>query len=234
MTELRRLLLITLALLMAIPPRLSAGVADPSPYCVRPGDELLIHFRIVGGLQSLNQLALSSPLTVVGRSVYAQNRVTVAPDGILVIPAVRMNVAGLTLEEIEKELTSRLDLEPGTHPVSVALATTSAVFYVWGEVKFPGKQSISRPTSLWEALSMAGGPTPSARLTDVRLIHDDGREDRFNISFKKDNPLTALKIPVNERDTVVVSQRRSANLYGLLLVLSVISTAAIVYAATKN
>ncbi|MEO0114502.1 MAG: SLBB domain-containing protein [candidate division WOR-3 bacterium] len=48
--------------------------------------------------------------------------------------------------------------------------SSGAKAYIWGEVKSPGAYLLSGATSVIELISLAGGPTPKADLSNVYLI----------------------------------------------------------------
>lgn len=88
-----------------------------------------------------------------------------------------VSVAGLTKGEIETRLLQALrEYYPSIRSVEVAVTlATSNIIFISGDVKLPGKYSYTESMSVWEAIREAGGPTPTAALSTVRVIQDRAR-----------------------------------------------------------
>ncbi len=52
--------------------------------------------------------------------------------------------------------------------------------HVWGEVRNPGTYLVPVYADLIAGISSAGGPTPQAKLSDVRIVYEDS-EIRYNL-----------------------------------------------------
>lgn len=82
---------------------------------------------------------------------------------------------------------------------------------LWGFVGGPGKYEVPTSTTLTELLSFAGGPTPSARLVDIRIIHADtsfeNRVEVFNLEDWKEGVDLSQNPLLTPGDTIVVSGR---------------------------
>lgn len=82
---------------------------------------------------------------------------------------------------------------------------------LWGFVGAPGRYEVPTATTLTELLSFAGGPTPSARLVDIRIIHADtsfeNRVEIFNLENWKDGADLSQNPYLTPGDTIVVSGR---------------------------
>lgn len=123
---------------------LLAQPTPPAEYVVGPQDVLSITV--------FNEPALSG-------------RFTVESDGTINYPLIgRVSVAGKTLRAVQEELTTRLASGYLVNPQVTVLVEQyrSQSIFVMGEVRQPGKHIITGNLSLLEALSQAGGPTPSA------------------------------------------------------------------------
>lgn len=111
---------------------------DLSPYQVGPGDILAIEVAENDRTQALS---------------------TVMPDGMLyydVAGGIRAN--GKTLGEISEILAQKLEKDYPSPVVTVNLNTAqSQRFFILGQVKNPGAYPIAKPTTLIEAISLAGG-----------------------------------------------------------------------------
>jgi protein involved in polysaccharide export with SLBB domain len=99
--------------------------------------------------------------------------VTIGPDGAFSYPLIgRVQAAGLPVRQLEGLLAKRF---ADGYLVSPQVGVTvvqhkSQQVYVMGAVKTPGPIALQRQTTLLEALSAAGGPTPEAGF-EVILTH---------------------------------------------------------------
>jgi hypothetical protein len=82
---------------------------------------------------------------------------------------------------------------------------------LWGYVGAPGHYRVPGSTSLVELLSFAGGPTSSARLVDIRIIHADTasekRVETYNLEAYRDNGDLSQNPLLEPGDTIMVSGR---------------------------
>jgi polysaccharide export outer membrane protein len=127
----------------------SAAVEDA--YRVKPGDELNVS---VWGEEDLNQPVL------------------VRPDGGFSFPlAGDLRAAGKTVEEIRIEIAERL---AQFIPDLVATVTVTAIngnrIYVLGQVDTPGSYVMNPRLDVMQALSVAGGTTPFAKVDEIRIL----------------------------------------------------------------
>jgi polysaccharide export outer membrane protein len=99
--------------------------------------------------------------------------VTIGPDGAFSYPLIgRVQAAGLPVRQLESLLAKRF---ADGYLVSPQVGVTvtqhkSQQVYVMGAVTKPGPYALQRQTTLVEALSAAGGPTPEAGF-EVILTH---------------------------------------------------------------
>jgi polysaccharide export outer membrane protein len=99
--------------------------------------------------------------------------VTIETDGAFSYPLIgRVQAAGLSVRQLESLLAKRF---ADGYLVSPHVGVTvtqhkSQQVYVMGAVAKPGPYALQRQTTLLEALSAAGGPTPEARF-EVILTH---------------------------------------------------------------
>ena len=89
---------------------------------------------------------------------------------------------------------------------------------VWGEVRRPGLYSVPEGTTLLDLISLAGGPTSSAKLGDVKLVRSasvtTGLKRVVDVNLddfvkKGDADVQTLLIP---DDTVVIKAKTSTNI----------------------
>lgn len=100
-----------------------------------------------------------------------KTEVVVGPDGRIAVPlAGQIDVNNLTLEEVEQEITKRLETY-----IKEPLVTVQIVKYrtfrvqVLGQVAKPGFYNLDPGSKILDALAIAGGPLPSADLYDVQV-----------------------------------------------------------------
>jgi polysaccharide export outer membrane protein len=98
--------------------------------------------------------------------------VTVRPDGYVTFPMVgNVLVAGKTIPEVNKFLNEEYEqILPGLHCDLFLEKHAGSLVYVVGQVKKAGGYKISRPVTILEALSFAGGHMPGANLSSVFII----------------------------------------------------------------
>jgi hypothetical protein len=82
---------------------------------------------------------------------------------------------------------------------------------LWGYVGSPGHYTIPASTPLVELLSYAGGPSPQARLVDIRVVHADTASERriqsYNLEAYRDEGDLSQNPLLVPGDTVIVSGR---------------------------
>lgn len=85
-----------------------------------------------------------------------------------------VTVRGLNKVEIEGKLLQSLrEYYPSVNRVQINITQAlSNVIFVSGEVRFPGKYSFPTDVNVWEAIREAGGPSPTATLSAVRVVQD--------------------------------------------------------------
>ena len=108
----------------------------------------------------------------------------------------------MNLRELER------DLEQGRLSRNVILEEGDTVFvprfdpnriYVSGQVQNPGAFSVPEGTTVLQALTLAGGPTPDAALGRVKILRVvDGNQKRLDAE---------LDDIVQPRDTILVPER---------------------------
>jgi len=101
---------------------------------------------------------------------------TVRDDGTVVVPLVgEVKAAGLTVPELEDLLAKRLrSFNRDITEVSVTVSKYQSLqIYVMGAVAKPGVHSFKETPTAWDAIRTAGGPTATANLRRVRVLHND-------------------------------------------------------------
>ena len=126
------------------------------PYRVHPGDTVDVKFKYHPGD---NQQGI------------------VDSSGRLMLPVTGdMEVAGLTIPELEKLIETRSSRFLRDPVVSVTIARSEARAYVGGEVIEEGFVTLNRPTTVLQAVFERGGFKPTADLDEVVLLsHEAGQ-----------------------------------------------------------
>lgn len=101
-----------------------------------------------------------------------ERELLVQPDGMVSFPlADQIEARGRTADELESEIARRLErFIPGPVVTVELIEPRGNVVYVIGEVNAPGAFQISSPTTVVQALSLAGGFTPFAGKGRIRII----------------------------------------------------------------
>ncbi|WP_347275046.1 SLBB domain-containing protein [Candidatus Kuenenia sp.] len=144
----------------------------------------------------------------------------VTSDGAISFPYVGViYVKGMTLSDIEKELTKSLTGYIKYPVVSVSLSASKSMnYFVYGEVKNPGKFTLEDDITVLKALSTAGGITLDGLYGSVKLRRkqkDNQEYKEFNIDLKntkKSN--TNIDTHLEAGDILVVEKSRHFFVYG--------------------
>lgn len=102
-------------------------------------------------------------------------QVRVTPEGSIALPALgSVPTQGLTLAELEREITERYQLVvDGLEVTPILAARAPRYVYVLGEVKIPGRFVMEQPTTVMQAIAMAGGWNTGAHLHHVVVLRRD-------------------------------------------------------------
>src|SRR5215475_8403128 len=145
-----------------------ARAADEG-YRINGGD--LLHISVYGE-QNLNQ------------------DVPVQPDGGIAFPLVgNMNVRGMTLKDVQGKIANNLrqsqyfpNLTDNEVTVSMVKASGNSVSVV-GQVKQPGTFAYDTQLDVMQALSLAGGLTPFASKSKIKILRRDTQGVQTAILF---------------------------------------------------
>jgi polysaccharide export outer membrane protein len=96
----------------------------------------------------------------------------VRPDGKISLPLIgELQAAGLTPDQLGKDITTALTRLINSPEVTVSLlAVNSKKYYIDGEVNKPGEYKLVTPTTILEALSVAGGFREFAKTGKIRVL----------------------------------------------------------------
>jgi polysaccharide export outer membrane protein len=156
--------------------------------------------------------------TVSGRSGFGgqvlQARIT--PEGTVQLPAVgSVPAQGLTIEEFQVELAERYAEEiQGIEVMPVLRQRAPRYVYVLGEVRQPGRFELVAPTTVMQAISMAGSWTVGGKIANVVIFRraDDWRLIATSLDLSDallgKTPCPAAEIWVSDSDLIIVPKSK--------------------------
>lgn len=136
----------------------------------------------------------------------------VTPAGNIALPVLgTVYVQGLTLPELQEELNQRYqEVIEGIEVIPVLVARAPRFVYVLGEVANPGRYELSGPTTVMQAIAMAGSWNVGSDLRQVVVFRrgDDWRllATRLNVgpALHGNQPCPAGEIWLSDSDIVLV------------------------------
>jgi len=183
----------------------------PSGYVLGPDDQIAI--------RALEGLDLGDKPVLIGT------------NGNITLPLIgRVKAAGLTVEQLETELTSRLKTYVQEPQISVTVTEfRSQPVSVFGAVTTPGVVQLRGRKTLYEVLSMAGGPreTAGSTVSIIRLLENGpiplpgagpdptGRYSTAELDMQQilDGRNPAANIEIKPHDVISVSQGNGRTVY---------------------
>lgn len=165
----------------------AAGAEEP--YRLNPGDLILVSVWKEEGLE---------------------RQVLVLPDGTIQFPLVgEVAASGKSVEEVQEAITERIKKY-----IPDALVTVSVInpignkIFVIGDVNRPGEVALSRPLTVLQALSLAGGLNAFASESRILVIRQSPQGERqvmrFDLSEVKAGRALDSNITLQSGDTIVV------------------------------
>ena len=145
-----------------------------------------------------------------------QRLARVTPSGKISLPVLgAVFVQGLTLDELQAELSQRYQEEIfGIEVVPVLVERAPRYVYVLGEVGVPGRIEMTGPTTVMQAISMAGSWNVGANLYQVVVFRrgDDWRlmatMININGALAGKRPCPRGEIWLNDSDVIVVPKSK--------------------------
>jgi len=186
-------------------------VASPDAYTIGRGDVLQITVWDHPELAA----ALGAPAQSAPRAADAPPGFVVDQDGTLQFPyAGRLAVDGLTAEQVQTQLTRRLDKTFRNPQVTVRIASFRAKqVYIEGEVHTPGSQPVNDiPMTLYDAIGRAGGFSAAADQSRIVLVRD-GVERRIDLTEMAEQGRNPSKIVLRNGDLVRVLPRDESGVF---------------------
>ncbi|MBY4769580.1 polysaccharide biosynthesis/export family protein [Burkholderia ambifaria] len=186
-------------------------VSSPDAYTIGRGDVLQITVWDHPELAA----ALGAPAQAAPRAADAPPGFVVDQDGTLQFPyAGRLAVAGLTAEQVQTQLTRRLDKTFRNPQVTVRIASFRAKqVYIEGEVHTPGSQAVNDiPMTLYDAIGRAGGFSAAADQSRIVLVRD-GVERRIDLTEMAEQGRNPSKMVLRNGDLVRVLPRDESGVF---------------------
>lgn len=117
-----------------------------------------------------------------------QRELRVLPDGSISFPlAGTLNIAGKTINIVQKELTEKLTEYIAEPVVNITVNSVEGnSVYVIGQVKNPGRFIMYQPMDVMQILSLAGGLTTFAKSNDIVILRRSGQASKA-IEFAYDD-----------------------------------------------
>lgn len=139
-------------------------------------------------------------------------RAIVTPDGTIQLPALgSVPAQGLTIDELKREIEERYSSIVHGMEVTPVLAQIAPRFvYILGEVPRPGRYDLQAPTTVMQALSMAGGWQIGGNLRQIVIFRrtDDWRLIATRVDLRGalygKRPCPADELWVRDSDVIVV------------------------------
>ena len=139
-------------------------------------------------------------------------RATVTPEGTVQLPVVHsVSVQGLTLAEAQREIESRIAAEIDGVEITPVLVTRAPRYvYLLGEVRNPGRYELVAPTTVMQAIALAGGWNYGGNLWHTIIFRrgDDWRLMATALDLRGSlyghRPCPADEIWINDSDIVLV------------------------------
>ena len=136
--------------------------------------------------------------------------VPVRPDGKISLPLIgELQVSGLTARKVQQMVAERLKEYISYPEVSVIVQEVkSRTFIVLGKVVKPGSYELGKPTTVLEAIAIAGGFLDFAKASKVYIIRPTGNgpSETLHFDYKKvikgHNP--EQNVELKSGDTIIV------------------------------
>lgn len=144
-------------------------------------------------------------------------RVRITPEGTIALPAIgTVPAQGLTLEELKVEIDLRYAATISGIEVTPVLAQRAPRFcYVLGEVRIPGRYVLEGPTTVMQAIALAGSWNVGANLRQVVIFRRGGDwrllATMVNLEgamLYANEPCPAGEIWLNDSDVIILPKSK--------------------------
>lgn len=135
--------------------------------------------------------------------------VSVVPAGTISLPLLnQVQATGLTPDELRTELTRRFSEYVPKPEVSVLVKEVhSYTISVIGQATHPGHYELQRPTTVLEAIALAGGLTQFASYRGIFVMRNEGNETKripFDYDAATSQEATGANFYLHAGDIIVV------------------------------
>lgn len=145
-----------------------------------------------------------------------RSNVVVTPEGTISLPALgTVPAQGLTLRELKSEIDQRYAHEiEGIEVTPVLIKRAPRYVYVLGEVKNPGRYVLESPTTVMQAIALAGSWHYGGDISKVIVFRraDDWRLQATTLDLKAallgKNPCPSGEIWVSDSDVIMIPKTR--------------------------
>lgn len=217
------------------------AVADYSP-SIKPDDELLITVSSTSPeATAIYNIPLSNPAKATQffkTSTPQQQTYVVDSKGDITFPILgKVHVAGLTIEQLQEELTTRISADVEDPHVMVAMLNFRVV--VAGEVRQPHSIDVTRNRySILDALSDAGDLTEYGERSNVLLVREENGERKFvHLNLNSSDLLDSPYFYLRQNDYIYVqpnkirqanSKYNQNNSYKLSVISTIVSASSVI------
>jgi polysaccharide export outer membrane protein len=156
--------------------------------------------------------------TVSGRSGFGGQFLSskITPEGTVQLPAVgSVPAQGMTLDEFSRELNARFrEKIEGVEVIPVLTQRAPRYVYVLGEVRLPGRYTLEAPTTVMQAIAMAGSYNNGAHIAQIVVFRraDDWRLIATTVDLRNallgKVPCPQGEIWLSDADLVIVPKSR--------------------------
>lgn len=154
------------------------------------------------------------PSDVLAINVWEDSELTrnvpVRPDGKITLPLIgEMQVSGMTAIDVQHLVTQRLKEYIAKPEVTVTVEEMkSRTYIIVGKITKPGSYDLAKPTTVLEAIAIAGGFLDFAKVNKVYILRrrDDGTQIRLPFDYKKviNERAPDENVDLKSGDTIVV------------------------------
>jgi polysaccharide export outer membrane protein len=164
--------------------------------------------------QRVNDDYVIGPSDILAINVWKDPELTrnvpVRPDGKITLPLIgEMQVSGLTALDVQRLVTQRLKEYVAKPEVTVIVQEVkSRAYIVVGKISKPGSYALAKPTTVLDAVAIAGGFLEFAKVNKVYILRhqDDGSEIKLRFEYKKviNQRDPGENVELKNGDTIVV------------------------------
>jgi polysaccharide biosynthesis/export protein len=135
--------------------------------------------------------------------------ILIGPDGFISIPLIgAVEAKNKSLDGLRLEIKNRLAAVVNEPSVNISLrAVAGSKIFILGKVARPGEYPLTQPVDVLQALSKAGGITPYADASDIKIIRRTGPDQaviRFNYNQIERGRHLEQNVILASGDTILV------------------------------